>query len=282
MRPPNPTHTPAVHPTIRAIAPTTLSGSHPTDHPAHSERLPLPAPALPTPHSAPVQIRPTTRPTACDATRTTTQPTSAPAPPTSRAVSNASQAIPHDNPEEVKMEMKRCSRCGETKPKSEFHRRPDRACGVLSHCKECARIKNRAGYVANVDHRRAVSRQWYHNNRERHRERAREWQKRQGPAFQAATLRRNELMRIFKLTEEAYDAMFKAQSGVCGICGEPPAKMNLAVDHDHSCCKGGKGARTCGKCIRGLLCSRCNRFLGWFEKYHEPARAYLEKRERDT
>jgi hypothetical protein len=35
----------------------------------------------------------------------------------------------------------------------------------------------------------------------------------------------------------------------------------LAVDHDHNCCPSKK---TCGKCIRGLLCMDCNRGLGYF------------------
>jgi hypothetical protein len=36
----------------------------------------------------------------------------------------------------------------------------------------------------------------------------------------------------------------------------------LAVDHDHNCCQTGK---SCGKCVRGLLCSTCNRSLGHAE-----------------
>jgi hypothetical protein len=28
------------------------------------------------------------------------------------------------------------------------------------------------------------------------------------------------------------------------------------VDHDHACCQ--KKNRSCGKCIRGLLCHTCN------------------------
>jgi len=34
--------------------------------------------------------------------------------------------------------------------------------------------------------------------------------------------------------------------------------LTLNVDHDHSCCGATHG---CKKCIRGLLCSHCNRFL---------------------
>src|SRR3990167_2956478 len=38
------------------------------------------------------------------------------------------------------METKRCSRCGNTKPLSEFGKRPERKSGYLSHCKECKRL----------------------------------------------------------------------------------------------------------------------------------------------
>ena len=33
----------------------------------------------------------------------------------------------------------------------------------------------------------------------------------------------------------------------------------LAVDHDHGCCP---GERSCGKCVRGLVCRDCNAMLG--------------------
>jgi hypothetical protein len=53
------------------------------------------------------------------------------------------------------------------------------------------------------------------------------------------------------------------QGGVCAICERPPDKAKrvkrLVVDHDHACCPGGK---SCGKCVRGLLCEWCNRILG--------------------
>jgi hypothetical protein len=52
---------------------------------------------------------------------------------------------------------------------------------------------------------------------------------------------------------------------------------SLAVDHDHTCCS---GEITCGKCVRGLLCVRCNTVLGLLRDDPEILRAaiaYLEK-----
>ncbi len=45
----------------------------------------------------------------------------------------------------------------------------------------------------------------------------------------------------------------------CAICKRKPSNKPLSIDHNHACCPGGK---TCGKCIRGLLCRRCNTVLG--------------------
>lgn len=58
-----------------------------------------------------------------------------------------------------------------------------------------------------------------------------------------------------------YRQMLESQGGVCAICGNSPyaSVRNLSVDHDHSCCAGN---RSCGKCVRGLLCLRCNNAIG--------------------
>lgn len=59
---------------------------------------------------------------------------------------------------------------------------------------------------------------------------------------------------------KAYTAILEAQNGRCYICQRATgATKRLAVDHDHSCCPAGG---SCGKCVRALLCSPCNRMLG--------------------
>ncbi|NKV78695.1 hypothetical protein GS911_11370 [Rhodococcus hoagii] len=53
----------------------------------------------------------------------------------------------------------------------------------------------------------------------------------------------------------AYTAILEAQNGRCYICQRATgATRRLAVDHDHTCCPAGG---SCGRCVRGLLCSPC-------------------------
>lgn len=59
----------------------------------------------------------------------------------------------------------------------------------------------------------------------------------------------------YKLEQDEYDEAVKKGCGLCGI----KTGVVFAVDHDHSCCP---KTPTCGKCVRSILCSRCNSLLG--------------------
>lgn len=62
----------------------------------------------------------------------------------------------------------------------------------------------------------------------------------------------------FRISTDDYNKMLDLQGGVCAICRQPPGSHRLGVDHDHLCCLGKK---SCGKCVRGLLCDNCNFML---------------------
>jgi hypothetical protein len=70
--------------------------------------------------------------------------------------------------------------------------------------------------------------------------------------------------------------MLEDQGHACAICREPFIEQRPRIDHDHNCCKVPPNgvSRSCGKCVRGLLCVRCNTWLGWMDKYGEMAKAY--------
>lgn len=84
---------------------------------------------------------------------------------------------------------------------------------------------------------------------------------------------RSNLKALHGITLEQYAKIYDCQRGCCAICDGPilksfdpkkaPGKRGAAinqahVDHDHGCCP---GRGSCGKCIRGLLCTRCNQAL---------------------
>lgn len=82
--------------------------------------------------------------------------------------------------------------------------------------------------------------------------------------------REKYLQRRFGISEKDYERMFTAQSKGCAICGRPPKKNHLAVDHDH---KTGR--------VRGLLCYNCNRrLIGRFRnpETFEKAARYLRRK----
>lgn len=80
-----------------------------------------------------------------------------------------------------------------------------------------------------------------------------------------------QIKKQFGIDEEDYNFLLKLQNKRCAICGrKEKAKVNgvvkrLAVDHSH---KTGK--------VRGLLCSKCNGTLGWYEICRKKIESYLK------
>lgn len=71
-----------------------------------------------------------------------------------------------------------------------------------------------------------------------------------------------DLQRRYGISQKMYDDMLSRQMNSCAICSRSTEEVGtLVVDHDHSCCPGRK---TCGLCVRSLLCGYCNRGLGLF------------------
>jgi hypothetical protein len=73
---------------------------------------------------------------------------------------------------------------------------------------------------------------------------------------------------IRSIPQAEYDALFEAQGGVCAVCGHPPKRYRLSLDHDHKT-----------MALRGLLCHACNRLIGFARDNPERLRRaadYLE------
>ena len=128
--------------------------------------------------------------------------------------------------------------------------------------------------------RRKLSLAHYYRNRERILRERREKAKSDPTRYLRGRLGR------FHITLERYKELHDGQQGCCGVCEKPEtvtAKgklQRLGIDHDHSCCP---GDFSCGKCIRGLVCSRCNVALHLVEKDPEwgiKALKYLRRYEK--
>lgn len=73
-------------------------------------------------------------------------------------------------------------------------------------------------------------------------------------------MRDRQRERSYGIPGQRYRELLAAQGGVCAVCrGVCGTGRDLAVDHDHACCPGDK---SCGKCVRGLLCGNCNMGIG--------------------
>lgn len=66
----------------------------------------------------------------------------------------------------------------------------------------------------------------------------------------------------YNMSFEQYTNLLILQDYRCAICLKhvDGLERDLCVDHDHRCCN--VRARSCGSCVRGLLCTTCNQGIG--------------------
>lgn len=123
--------------------------------------------------------------------------------------------------------MKICTRCGIEKSLSDFHKNKNRKDGHVGICKPCAIL---------------LTKNWQDGNKEK--------------------LQQYQADRSYTrhgISKKYYLELLAEQNYSCIICLGNNGKDRLVIDHDHTCCP---GDYSCGSCIRGLLCSACNRALG--------------------
>lgn len=84
--------------------------------------------------------------------------------------------------------------------------------------------------------------------------------------------RRQYLWTMYRLTLEQFEDLLRKQGGHCALCPALPDLhlKGLHVDHDHACCP---NKRSCGNCVRGILCVNCNSMLGRIEQVGLPGLA---------
>lgn len=142
--------------------------------------------------------------------------------------------------------MKTCSECKIEQPLDEFYLCYNKNMSKSYHwsvCKTCNRIK-----------RKHYRKAYYERNKD--------------------ALKQQNIARRYGLSPEQYRDMI---ANGCEVCGKKEPEVKLCVDHDHSCCP---GQYTCGKCVRGILCSSHNMILGQMKDNHEHLQAmakYIRK-----
>jgi hypothetical protein len=154
--------------------------------------------------------------------------------------------------------MKKCSKCDENKSLDQYYKNKASKDGIDYYCKSC---RSKSSLISHMTNKNPCtwndcSRPHYGNGlcKIHYRRKA------VGTAMDIpkdGEFKYKDIKRKYKLDKETYLAM--AKDG-CQVCS---SKERLNVDHDHACCDTQK---TCGKCVRGIICSSCNITLSKLEQ----------------
>ncbi len=145
------------------------------------------------------------------------------------------------------MLTKVCTKCGIEKPIGEFRFKKGYKDNIDSYCILCRRNYDNNYFIANKDKFHIKRKQW----RTKHAEKIR-----QNRIKNSQKAKIYKLKKLYGMSWEEFQLLYKQQNGICGICKEIlliKGKHNevCCVDHDHITYK-----------IRGLLCHKCNKTLG--------------------
>ena len=164
--------------------------------------------------------------------------------------------------------MKQCTKCLQTKALDDFAKNRSNKSGLHSWCKQCMSdkvLEYRGGRVYKKMRITSTHKQCRLCENMKPKS---EYASRDGKSRRTETyckecrkfMGHERGIEKYGLDLDSYMKMFSEQNGVCKICDRPEMDgRRLSIDHDHSCCA---GASSCGKCIRGLICFKCNSALG--------------------
>lgn len=120
---------------------------------------------------------------------------------------------------------KTCSRCGVWKEWEQFPKQKGNKDGYRAECKQCRNEAQQKSRYIDIEATRAKWRLYY-----------------------------------YQLTDARFKALLRQQQYRCAVCCVLfTSEIKPYVDHNHLCCPGQK---SCGECVRGLLCKDCNSMLG--------------------
>lgn len=155
-----------------------------------------------------------------------------------------------------------CNRCGQAKAANAFKTQwveRDQKTRVSGSCRKCINAAQQERYSANPGRYRSEKRA----DAAKHADRRNAERRGKG---RTPEQKERDKARAFEwrygITLEQRDEMLAAQGGVCKICQtpDPGGRGEWCTDHDHACCP--QKSRSCGSCIRGILCFGCNVMLG--------------------
>ena len=166
----------------------------------------------------------------------------------------------HEHPTVFK-DSKKCTNCHKIKLFSEFHKWATSLDGYKHFCKVCVKDYDQIRIDTFRKYPRKMQGDKMHCRWcEQYLDKSNFWSTNTYCRPCTKFLGRKRNIENQGMTIDQWVDLEKSQNGVCKICGEPErTKKRLSIDHDHSCCD---KPFSCGKCIRGLLCFRCNRVLG--------------------